>query len=114
MKRKIRKLSSLNILCMLLISQISFASLQGSAKYLGPVITFFNDFRTEFIIVLSVIAALLIIWFIWENMTDKNLPQLFKNIGAVAVIYVLTLKVPDIIIALGGAVIDMEVLQLIK
>ena len=47
-------------------------------------------------------------------MTDKNLPQLFKNIGAVAVIYVLTLKVPDIIIALGGAVIDMEVLQLIK
>lgn len=97
-----------HLLIMLLVSQIAHAALQGNAKYLGPVITFFNDFRLEFSIVISAISALIIIWLIWENMTDQNMPNMWKKIGIVAIIYVVTLKVPDIIIALGGATIDVE------
>ena len=102
---------SMLILFLLMFSQISFASLTGTAKYLGPVITFFNDFRLELIIVLTAIAALIIIWVIWENMTDQNMPNMWKRIGMVAIIYVVTLKVPDIIMALGGAEIDIEFLK---
>ena len=108
--RKKVSLTSMIGTILLLISQVSFASLTGSAKYLGLVITFFNDFRLELIIVLTAIAALIIIWLIWENMTDQNMPNMWKRIGMVAIIYVVTLKVPDIIIALGGAEIDLEVL----
>lgn len=93
---------------LLMISKPGFASLTGNAKYLGPVIQFFNDFRLELIIVLTAIAALIIIWLIWENMTDQNMPNMWKRIGMVAIIYVVTLKVPDVIVALGGATVDLE------
>jgi len=113
MKSKLKRFSFLNIFLLLLMQQLSFSSTTGGGKYLGNVIQFFTDFKAEFLVALTVIAILIIIWFIWENITDQNLPVMWKKIGVVAIIYALTLKVPDVIIALGGATIDMESLKLI-